>query len=270
MANEQSDKPDTALLDYAIAYFERYGMTRMQLGSNFNGLDVAEAIKRARAPLPELRKPYDIAADAVQEVADAAAEAFRKAGIEPNEWDGDDIVKDVGRGIASDIERLARLRDASLAEIRHVAWHFLDDGEQRMDTNELVFDLPNADYDKLCELVGEGHPEPAVLSAKRESTEPPYAHTLLRQAVSFIDAFKAMSELPNSMLDGRACEPLLREITEELASSRSTTQPIGVVVGHQAPGVATVRWLDDGFRPVGMRVFNGDQAAPLSARQDRP
>lgn len=53
-----------------------------------------------------IRSTYDVVADAVQEVADAADDAFRKAGLEPGEWDGDDIVKDVSRGIAHDIERL--------------------------------------------------------------------------------------------------------------------------------------------------------------------
>lgn len=52
---------------------------------------------------------YDYIADAVTEVANAAAEAFEKAGIQPGEWDGDDIVKDVSRGIANDIERLRAL-----------------------------------------------------------------------------------------------------------------------------------------------------------------
>lgn len=50
---------------------------------------------------------YDCMADAVTEIADAAAEAFRKAGLEPREWDGDDIIRDVKSGIANDIERLA-------------------------------------------------------------------------------------------------------------------------------------------------------------------
>jgi hypothetical protein len=50
---------------------------------------------------------YDAIADAVNEVAEAAQEAFRKAGLEPGEWDSDNIVQDVKRGIAYDIERLA-------------------------------------------------------------------------------------------------------------------------------------------------------------------
>lgn len=53
---------------------------------------------------------YNAIADAVQEIADAAAEAFRVAGIEPGEWDSDNIVQDVKRGIAQEIDHLGSLR----------------------------------------------------------------------------------------------------------------------------------------------------------------
>ncbi len=57
---------------------------------------------------------YDLMADAVQEIADAAEEAFKKAGLtDPGEWDSDNIVQDVKRGIVSAIERLAALRSHS-------------------------------------------------------------------------------------------------------------------------------------------------------------
>ena len=50
---------------------------------------------------------YEAVADAVNEVAEEANTAFLQAGLTPGEWDGDDIVNDVKRGIANDIERLA-------------------------------------------------------------------------------------------------------------------------------------------------------------------
>lgn len=65
-------------------------------------------------------RSYDVAADAVEFVADVAAEAFRNAGLEPGEWDGDNIVKDVASGIANDIERMGRLRAGAEAELAGV------------------------------------------------------------------------------------------------------------------------------------------------------
>lgn len=53
-------------------------------------------------------------------------------------------------------EELARLR-----EIEHSAWHVLESCEHRVEDNELVLDLPDADYDKLSGLLSEGHPENA-------------------------------------------------------------------------------------------------------------
>lgn len=44
-------------------------------------------------------------------------------GIEPFEWDGDNIVQDVSRGIAADIVRLARLKDAEVAAARSTTQH---------------------------------------------------------------------------------------------------------------------------------------------------
>lgn len=61
----------------------------------------------ALSPLAAPKKIYDHIADAVNEVAEAANAAFEKAGLEPGEWDGDNIVQDVKRGIAADIARLA-------------------------------------------------------------------------------------------------------------------------------------------------------------------
>lgn len=49
---------------------------------------------------------YDAIADAVNAVAEAAQATFRQVGLEPGEWDGDDIVKDVSRGIHQDILNL--------------------------------------------------------------------------------------------------------------------------------------------------------------------
>lgn len=51
---------------------------------------------------------YDVVADAVNEIADAASDAFRAADITPGEWDGDNIVQDVKLGIVACIELLAR------------------------------------------------------------------------------------------------------------------------------------------------------------------
>lgn len=57
--------------------------------------------------LPDPASTYDAVADAVQEIADAAEEAFKKAGLtDPGEWDSDNIVEDVKRGIVSAIERM--------------------------------------------------------------------------------------------------------------------------------------------------------------------
>jgi hypothetical protein len=46
-------------------------------------------------------------ADAVCEIADAARQAFVKAGFDPGEWDSDNIVQDVKNGLVSAIETLA-------------------------------------------------------------------------------------------------------------------------------------------------------------------
>jgi hypothetical protein len=46
-------------------------------------------------------------ADAVCEIADAARQAFVKAGFDPGEWDGDNIVQDVKRGLVDAVETLA-------------------------------------------------------------------------------------------------------------------------------------------------------------------
>ena len=53
------------------------------------------------------RRIYEAVADAVNEVAEEVSAAFLQAGLTPGEWDGDNIVQDVKRGIANDIERLA-------------------------------------------------------------------------------------------------------------------------------------------------------------------
>ena len=51
---------------------------------------------------------YNVMADAVCEIADAAREAFIKTGFDPGEWDSDNIVQDVKRGLVEAIDRLAR------------------------------------------------------------------------------------------------------------------------------------------------------------------
>lgn len=51
---------------------------------------------------------------------------------------------------------------AAFYEIKHVAYHFLESGEERVSDSEVAFDLPNEDYDKLVALLGDAHPEPTV------------------------------------------------------------------------------------------------------------
>ena len=50
---------------------------------------------------------YNAVADSVNEIADAAREAFIKAGFDPGEWDSDNIVQDVKSGLVSAIEQLS-------------------------------------------------------------------------------------------------------------------------------------------------------------------
>ena len=71
--------------------------------------EIARAsLKNNEAPQSPQAPQYDAVADAVQEIADAAEEAFKKAGLtDPGEWDSDNIVEDVKRGIVSAIGRLA-------------------------------------------------------------------------------------------------------------------------------------------------------------------
>jgi hypothetical protein len=51
-------------------------------------------------------------------------------------------------------EELTRLR-----EIEHLAWHILDDSEENATTGEVTITPMREDYDKLVELLPEGHPE---------------------------------------------------------------------------------------------------------------
>lgn len=66
--------------------------------------------ERSAAPeQPEAAATYDVMADAICEIADEARTAFVKFhGFDPGEWDGDDIVHDVKRGLWSAIERCAQ------------------------------------------------------------------------------------------------------------------------------------------------------------------
>jgi hypothetical protein len=64
--------------------------------------EALSAVSASREP-----KPYDVMADAVCEIADAARQAFVKAGFDPGEWDSDNIVQDVKNGLVSAIETLA-------------------------------------------------------------------------------------------------------------------------------------------------------------------
>lgn len=46
-----------------------------------------------------------------------------------------------------------------LKEIEHTAYHFLEMSEERISDKEVAVELPNEDYDKLCVLLGDAHPE---------------------------------------------------------------------------------------------------------------
>ena len=83
-------------------------LQRKELGPDVAHLmrGVADMIEGSPQPATAT-KPYDVMADAVNEIADAASEAFRAADVTPGEWDGDNIVQDVKRGIVACIEVLA-------------------------------------------------------------------------------------------------------------------------------------------------------------------
>ena len=55
---------------------------------------------------------------------------------------------------------------------------------------------------------------------------------------------------------------LERELNALKALHPEGRECIGIVVGHEKPGMARVAWTDGGLRPVGMRVYNGDQSTP--------
>ena len=78
-----------------------------------------KAVLVALAQPATATKPYDVMADAVNEIADAASEAFRAADVTPGEWDGDNIVQDVKRGIVACIEVLASR--SALSETRDIS-----------------------------------------------------------------------------------------------------------------------------------------------------
>ena len=122
--------------------------------------DIAAAISSTQSP-----STYDVVADAVQEIADAAEEAFKKAGLaHPGEWDGDNIVEDVKRGICSAIERLAT-DQARLREVEHMAWHLMEASEENATTGEFTINPNREDVLELATLLPEAHPEPCAPSA---------------------------------------------------------------------------------------------------------
>ena len=80
---------------------------------------IAECLAAQSPQAPQ----YDAVADAVNEIADAAEEAFKKAGLtDPGEWDGDNIVKDVKRGLVRSIEALAARSHTEAPLTTLLAW----------------------------------------------------------------------------------------------------------------------------------------------------
>lgn len=69
-------------------------------------------LSASAAPMPDTVAmiAYNNMADVLCRVADAAREAFIKAGFDPGEWDGDNIEDDVTRGLVMAIEQLAAQR----------------------------------------------------------------------------------------------------------------------------------------------------------------
>jgi hypothetical protein len=76
--------------------------------------EALSAVSASREP-----KPYDVMADAVCEIADAARQAFVKAGFDPGEWDSDNIVQDVKNGLVSAIETLAARSATATPTVGH-------------------------------------------------------------------------------------------------------------------------------------------------------
>ncbi len=77
----------------------------LECASRIRALRSSRGVEQARES--GRRSSYDVMADAVCEIADVARAAFIKAGFDPGEWDGDNIVQDVKRGLIEAIEQLA-------------------------------------------------------------------------------------------------------------------------------------------------------------------
>lgn len=129
----------------------------------------AEAAENTPSETPQ--KPVDPESEAANPVWDLVIEKCHSAYPEREgmQW---------GESPLELITEIINERDearAALYEIKHVAYHFLESGEERVSDSEVAFDLPNEDYDKLVALLGDAHPEPgsSALSAIRESELPP-------------------------------------------------------------------------------------------------
>lgn len=80
--------------------------------------------ERLKRDMDEQRRIYEAVADAVNDVATEAHTAFVKAGLtDIGDWDGDNIVEDVKRGIVDAVERLARMRSSTREPMPPEGWN---------------------------------------------------------------------------------------------------------------------------------------------------
>lgn len=130
---------------------------------------VSDLIEKLSVPSETPQKPVDPESEAANPVWDLVIAKCHSAYPEREgmQW---------GESPLELITEIINERDearAALYEIKHVAYHFLESGEERVSDSEVAFDLPNEDYDKLVALLGDAHPEPgsSALSATRPSFE---------------------------------------------------------------------------------------------------
>jgi hypothetical protein len=168
----------------------------------------------------ELAESRQMHAELQREIEKMAANTFRSHGgsrMPDNVGDSDrwEDHRDISGG-ATDCtpSSTPRVTDAELQrlrEIEHMAWHFLESGAEHVADKQLVFDLPNEDYDKLIELLPEGHPEPSLAeSANGSSGEWDRLMDLLENIVDADDA-NSGAEPSVSVLD-RAIEEARRYV----------------------------------------------------------
>ena len=127
-------------------------------------LDSLESAQRSSTNATGESETYRAVADAFIELADAAQRAFAAVGLETGEWDGDNITKDVERGLVQAINDLAK-RSASGEMVSAV--QAVRDKVQRWHPNaqwstrqilELLDSIPTAPRTESAPICGCGNP----------------------------------------------------------------------------------------------------------------